>query len=174
MANVTHSDKLGRVAEDLAVIELSTRFEDCIVSQVVNNQLHDIEIRKNDEPLTSGICRIQVKATNSKKTSGSGQSYRIAIHHGGGMGSGKKENYKKGDVDFFLFYVFPEAKYYVIPADAIRGKLGAKLYVGFTPPEQKGSAIYEKYLEAWGLIADFLGLSTTEGETIDNTLAKFI
>jgi hypothetical protein len=46
MRNVTHTDKLGRVAEDLAIIKLSTLFEDCIVSHVVNNQLHDIEIRK--------------------------------------------------------------------------------------------------------------------------------
>lgn len=90
------------------------------------------------------------------------------------MGSGKKENYKKGDVDFFLFYVFPEAKYYVIPADAIRAKLGAKLYVGLPMPERRASAIYEKYLEAWGLIADFLGLLTKEGETTtDITLAEF-
>jgi hypothetical protein len=173
MANVTHSDKLGRVAEDLATIKLSTLFEDCIVSQVVNNQLHDIEIRKKDEPLTAGICRIQVKATNSKGSVAGSQFYAIAIHHGGGMGSGKKENYKKGDVDFFLFYVFPEAKYYVIPADAIRAKLGAKLYVGIPTPERRASAIYEKYLEAWGLIADFLGLLTKEEKTIDITLAEF-
>jgi hypothetical protein len=169
MRNVTHTDKLGRVAEDLAIIKLSTLFEDCIVSQIVNNQLHDIEIRKRDEPLTKGICRIQVKSTNSKGKVGGHQFYLMAIHHGG---SKDKAYYGREDADFFLFYVFPEGKFYVVPNDAVKGKSGTKLYVGLPKPKQ-ARAIYEKYLEAWGLIADFLGLSTTEGETIDTTLAKF-
>jgi hypothetical protein len=169
MANVTHVDKLGRVAEDLAIIKLSTLFENCIVSHVVNNQLHDIEIRKKDEPLTKGICRIQVKSTNSKGRRSGSECYGLSIHHSvGGTAS-----YKQGDVDFFLFFVFPEAKYYVVPAGAVGDRNRVMLYVGLSTPKQRGSAIYEKYLEAWGLIADFLGLSTKEEKTIDTTLATF-
>jgi hypothetical protein len=86
------------------------------------------------------------------------------------MGSGKKENYKHGDVDFFIFYVFPAAAFYVIPDEAIRGSLGTTLYAGLPKPH---GAKYEKCLEAWSLITDFLGLSTKEEKTIDSTLAKF-
>jgi hypothetical protein len=167
MVNVTHTDKLGRVAEDLVVIKLSSLFEDCIVSQVTNNQLHDVEIRKSDEKLTERICKIQVKATNSKQTRGAREAYFITIHHGAGMGSGKKENYKRGDVDFFIFYVFPPAAHYVIPDEAIRGSLGTTLYAGLPKPH---GAKYEKYLDAWPLITDFLGLPAKEEKTINNTL----
>jgi hypothetical protein len=66
MRDTTHTDKLGRVAEDLAVIKLSTLFIDCIVSHVVNTQPHDVEIWKKDETLTKGFCKIQVKSTSSK------------------------------------------------------------------------------------------------------------
>ena len=158
MRDVTHTDKLGRVAEDIAIIKLSTLFKDCIVSHVVNNQLHDIEIRKKDEALTKGICRIQVKATNSKGVVGGHQFYLVAIHHGSRE---KKVYYEREDTDFFLFYVFPEGKFYVVPTDAVNGKSGTKLYVGLPKPKQ-ARAIYEKYLEAWWLIAKFLGISTKE------------
>jgi hypothetical protein len=36
-----HTNRLGKVAEDIAIIKLSTLFEDCIISLVANNQLHD-------------------------------------------------------------------------------------------------------------------------------------
>jgi hypothetical protein len=168
--NTTHADNLGRVAEDLAIVKLSTRFENCIVSHVVNNQLHDVEIRKKDELLTKGICRIQVKSTNSKQRDGASEYYGLSIHHGvGGTAS-----YKQGDVDFFLFFVFPEAKYYVVPAHVVGDRNRVKLYFGLSKPKRSGSAICEKYLEAWDLIGDFLGLSKIEGESTDNTLTRYM
>jgi restriction endonuclease len=170
MRNVAHTDKLGRAAEDLAIIKLGTLFEGCIVSKVENNQLHDIEIRKKDEQLTENICKIQVKATNSKGVVGKSQFYAVTIQHG--AGSGKKQIYNLGDVNFFFFYVFPESKFYIVPAQALTGKLGVKLYINL--PRPNGPAEYEKYIEAWWLIGDFLGLSTKEGETTDDTLAKFL
>lgn len=174
MRNGTHTDKLGRIAEDLAMVKLSALFEDCIVSHVVNNQLHDVEIRRKDEPLTKGICRIQVKSSNSKGNDKHGQPfYAVGLHHSHyADGALKRITYEKKDADFFLFYIFPEAKFYVFPTDAVKGKHGMKLYVGL--PKPKIRVDYEKYLEAWELIADFLGLSTEEGKTIDNTLDKFM
>ena len=142
---VAHTDKLGRVAEDLALIQLATLFEECIVSKIENNQLHDIEIRKKDEKSTAGICRIQVKSTNSKRTAGPYQNYLINMRHGAGMGRGKKAPYERGDIDFFLFYVYPAARFYVVPENAIRGKSGAALYVGLPKPKTNK---YEKYLDA--------------------------
>jgi hypothetical protein len=118
MRNVAHTDKLGRVAEDLAIIELGARFEDCIVSKVENNQLHDIEIRKKGEPLTENICKVQVKATTSKRVIGDYQNYLVSIQHG--AGSGKKTRYDQEDLNFFFIYVFPVGKFYVIPVDALR------------------------------------------------------
>lgn len=171
MPKATHTDRLGSVAEDLAIIQLSTLFEDCIVSQVVNSQLHDLEIRKNDEQLTKGICRIQVKSTNSRGRVGGHQYYIVGIHHQSfvkGVGA-KKVTFETDTVDFFLFYVFPEGKFYVVPSDVARDKHAVKLYVGLPkPPQARG--IYEKYLEAWWMIADFLGVpteaQTTEAQTV--------
>jgi hypothetical protein len=177
---VTHTDKLGRVAEDLAIIKLSTLFPDCYVSQVVNGQLHDLEIRKKDEKLTRGICKIHVKATNSRGTSQGGVPfYHISIQHGHGkeqrLTGGKKIPYREGDNDFFLFYIFPEAKFYVVPSDVIKDRVGAKFYVGLTTPTRRDGGICEKYLEAWSLIAEFLGIATPIEEPpktklIDTTL----
>jgi len=174
MRDTTHTDKLGRVAEDLAVIKLSTLFKDCVVSHVVNNQPHDVEIRKKDEKLTKGICKIQVKSTTTKITTR--DSYHINIWYAKGAALGQKVRYDLDVLDFFLLYVFPEAKFYVVPADALEGKTGIQLYVGCTVPKRSTATVraHEKYLEAWWLIADFLGLSTQERKTVDNTLAEFI
>jgi hypothetical protein len=173
MRDTTHTDKLGRVAEDLAVIKLSTLFKDCIVSHVVNNQPHDVEIRKKDETLTKGICKIQVKSTSSRVSTRG--SYHINIWHAKGAALGQKVGYALDELDFFLLYVFPEAKFYVVPSDALGSRTGIQLYVGCdTPRHSTTQRTYEKYLEAWWLIADFLGLSTKEEITVDNTLAEFI
>jgi len=169
MRNVAHTDKLGRVAEDLAIIQLGTRFDDCIVSKVENNQLHDIEIRKKGEPLTENICKIQVKSTASKRVIGDYQNYLVTMHHG--AGGGKKAGYDQEGVNFFFFYVFPEGKFYIIPADVLKGKLGAALFVGLpTPKRKKNTAIYEKYLEAWWLIGDFLGVPTSDDKRETQTV----
>jgi hypothetical protein len=168
--NTTHSPMLGRLAEDLAIVKLSKKFENCIVSQVVNNQLHDLEIRRKDEFSTERICRIQVKSTSHKGRRSGSECYGLNIHHS----SRGTKSYKQADVDFFLFFVLPELAYYVVPADAVGDKNRAMLYVNLAQPERRGSAIYEDYLEKWNLIGDFLGVSTKEGETIDDTLTKFM
>jgi hypothetical protein len=174
MRDTTHTDQLGRVAEDLAIIKLSTLFNDCVVSHVVNNQPQDVEIRKKDETLTKGICKIQVKSTSSKQTKR--DSYHINIWYAKGAALGQKVGYNIDELDFFLLYVFPEAKFYVVPSGAIGTKTGIQLFVGCDTQRHSTATLrtYEKYLEAWWLIADFLGLSTTEGKTIDNTLAEFM
>jgi PD-(D/E)XK endonuclease len=167
MRNVAHTDKLGRLAEDLALIQLATLFEDCIISKVENNQLHDIEIRKKNETLTENICKIQVKSTNSKGVVGKHEFYAVTIQHG--AGSGKKQIYNRGDVNFFFFYVFPESTFYVVPAEVLTGKLGVKLYAGLARPKM-GPAEYEKYTEAWWLIGDFLGVPTSDDNREIQTL----
>jgi hypothetical protein len=153
-----HSGQLGLVAEEMAILKLSVLFQDCYVSQVVNNQLHDVEIRKKDETSTKGICRIQVKASTSKGIEGRQPFYAVGLHHKRYVwGEGTKgTRYEKDDVDFFLFYIFQEAKFYVFPSDAVRDKHGMKLYVGL--PKPKIRIDYEKYLEAWDLIGNFLGI----------------
>jgi len=166
--NVEHTDKLGRVAEDLAVLELATRLENCIVSKIGNNQLHDIEIRKKGEPLTENICKIQVKSTSSRRTVGDYQNYLVSIQHG--AGSGKKTGYDPEDLDFLFIYVFQAKKFYIIPTDAIKGKIGAALFVGLSQPKRKHSAIYEKYLDAWWLIGEFLGVQTPDDKRERQTL----
>jgi hypothetical protein len=171
MRDTTHTDKLGRVAEDLTTIKLSTLFKDCVVSHVVNNQPHDVEIRKKDEKLTKGICKIQVKSTTTKQSNR--DSYHINIVNAKGAALGQKVGYELDTLDFFLLYVFPEAKFYVVPSNAIGSRTGTQLYVGCPKPKH-GNAKFEKYLEAWWLIAEFLGLSTKEEITVDNTLAEFI
>jgi len=153
-----YSERLGRAAEDIAIVKLVTLFENCIVSQVANNQLHDLEIRKKDSLLVDEICRMQVKSTNSAVDKGGHQAYAVGIHHNNG--SGKRANYSEDDADFFLFYVFPEAKFYVVPTDAIEGRTGALLYAGLPTPRGKG--VYEGYLEAWDLIGEFLGLANPD------------
>jgi PD-(D/E)XK endonuclease len=173
MRDTTHTDQLGRVAEDLAIINLSTHFKDCIVSHVANNQLHDVEIRRKDEPLTKRICKIQVKATTHKTTTSGHNSYTVAFLSAKGAATGKKIAYNLDDVDFFLIYVFPEAKFYVVPTDAIETRTGTRLYVGCPKPTNAHARmLFEKYLEAWWLIADFLGMSTesqTQTKLADTT-----
>jgi len=157
----THTYKLGRLAEDLAIVKLSTLFNDCVVSQVVNNQHHDLEIRKKEETLVRGICKIQVKSTNSKHVKGTHKFYAAAIHHSKGR---RTIRYEKDDADFFLFYVYPEGKFYVFPSEVVNGLHGMKLYVGLPYPSQ-GKAVYEKYIETWQLIANFLGYTAQEEQT---------
>ena len=160
MRDTTHTDTLGRVAEDLAMIKLSTLFKDCIISHVVNNQAHDVEIRRNDETLTKGICKIQVKSTSSKQHMR--DSYHINIWYAKGAALGKKVGYDLDVLDFFLLYVYPEAKFYVVPSNAIGNRTGIQLYAGCANPKRSTATLrtHEKYLEAWWLIADFLGTQT--------------
>src|SRR5665647_429128 len=159
MRDTTHTDTLGRVAEDLAMIKLSTLFKDCIISHVVNNQAHDVEIRRNDETLTKGICKIQVKSTSSKQHMR--DSYHINIWYAKGAALGQKIGYDLDVLDFFLLYVYPEAKFYVVPTDAIGNRTGIQLYVGCDNLKRSSNTrTHEKYLEAWWLIAEFLGTQT--------------
>jgi hypothetical protein len=156
MRDTTHTDKLGRVAEDLATIKLSTLFKDCVVSHVVNNQPHDVEIRKKDEPLTKGICKIQVKSTTTRQSKR--DAYHINIVNAKGAALGQKVGYELHVLDFFLLYVFPEAKFYVVPSNAIGSRTGLHLYAGCAAKPRHGTAKFEQYLEAWWLIAEFLGI----------------
>jgi hypothetical protein len=142
---------MGGVAEDLACTRLALLFDECVVSKIVNGLPHDIEIRIKDEPLTDKICRIQVKSTNHTRVRPNGElCYLQTFHRGGG------KRYEIEDADFFLFYVWPAGKFYVVPGEAIQGKLGTLLYPDVERP--RGRAKFEKYLEAWPLIGDFLGV----------------
>ena len=142
---------MGGVAEDLACTRLALLFDECVVAKIVNGLPHDIEIRLKDEPLTNRICRIQVKSTNHTSVRPNGQPFYLQMFHRSG---GKR--YEIEDADFFLFYVFPAGKFYVVPSEAIQGKLGTRLYADV--PKPRGRAKFEKYLEAWNLIGDFLGV----------------
>jgi hypothetical protein len=169
MRDTTHTDKLGRVAEDLATIKLSTLFKDCVVSHVVNNQPHDVEIRKIDEARTKGICKIQVKSTTTKRANY--DSYHINVVNAKGAALGQKVGYELDILDFFLLYVFPEAKFYVVPSNAIGSRTGLHLYVGCdTPRHSTTQRPYEKYLEAWWLIGDFLSIPTSDDKRETQTL----
>jgi hypothetical protein len=169
MRDTTHTDKLGRVAEDLATIKLSTLFKDCVVSHVINNQPHDVEIRRIDETLTKGICKIQVKSTTTRQSKR--DSYHINIWYAKGAALGQKVGYNLDDLDFFLLYVFPEAKFYVVPSSALGTKTGIQLFVGCdTPRHRTTERPYEKYLEAWWLIGDFLGVPTSDDKRETQTL----
>jgi hypothetical protein len=168
MPKVKHSVLLGGAAEDLACTKLALLFEDCVITKVVNGKSHDIEIRTQDEPLTEKICRIQVKSTNHVGVRPDGNLYYLQMFH-----KSQGRRYERDDADFFLLYVFPVGKFYTVPSEAIQGRVGTRLYVD--TPKPHGRARYEKYLEAWDLIGEFLGVPPKYdgGDLKTNSLTMF-
>ncbi len=86
---------------------------------------------------TGKVSRVQVKSSWTKrqnvyqfKTSGSGRPYR------------------EGEVDFIVVLVVPEAAWYVIPAEAVRGRDCATV----SPHIRKRRGRLEKYRDAWELM----------------------
>jgi PD-(D/E)XK endonuclease len=161
-----HTGKMGEVVEGLVMLNLATRFKDCIVSDVTNNQPHDVEIRRKDEKFVEGICKIQVKSTTTR--SRKVDSYHVNF----ARGTDKRAMYAPDDADFFLVYVFPESTFYVIPQEAAAGIYGTRLYVGCKKPIHASAGKCERYVEAWHLIGDFLKIQDDATRTEGTLLAS--
>ena len=86
---------------------------------------------------TGRFVSVQVKSTAYKYETG----YNCSIRGG-------HKPYPAGSFDFVAAYVVPVDIWYIIPAEAIRGKRAVMLY-----PELK-TAKYEQYREAWHLLRE--------------------
>jgi len=62
--------------------------------------------------------------------------------------SGGKVAYAEGNLDFLVAYIVPENAWYVLPIAAIGGRASLWFY-----PHQESKARFEKYREAWCLMA---------------------
>jgi hypothetical protein len=63
------------------------------------------------------------------------------------MGPGRRR-YQPGSVDFFAVYLVPEDQWYIIPYEAMEGRMTLHI----TPGGKRQK--YGKYLEAWHLLME--------------------
>ena len=84
-----------------------------------------------------GFWRVQVKRATPDRP---GEYLAKAASHG--------RPYTKGEVDFIAAHVVDENIWYIVPVEAFEGRLSLYLH-----PRPGSKAKYEKYREAWCLLA---------------------
>ena len=85
-----------------------------------------------------GFLRVQVKSTARYAES------RYRVKNGGW----DDEVYTRHEIDFIVAYIVPENLWYVVPIAAVASRKGLRFY-----PHSGRKARYEKYREAWCLMA---------------------
>lgn len=97
--------------------------------------------RKFDVGVENGrrVLRVQVRSTIYKRR---GREYSVNM-----MGPGRRR-YEPGSVDFFAVYLVPEDQWYIIPYEA----MGGRMTLHITPGGRRQR--YGKYLEAWDLLME--------------------
>jgi PD-(D/E)XK endonuclease len=81
--------------------------------------------------------RVQVKSTQRYAES----RYRVKA-------AGWKATYTRDEIDFLVAWIIPENLWYVVPIHAFASRKGLRFY-----PHGGRKALYEKYREAWCLMA---------------------
>jgi hypothetical protein len=84
-----------------------------------------------------GFLRVQVKSTARYQ----GHAYRI-------KGESKARHYSKDNIDFLAVHIVPENVWYIVPVEAF-----AEVRALHFNPRARPRAKYEKYREAWCLLA---------------------
>jgi hypothetical protein len=85
----------------------------------------------------SRCWRVQVKSAYVKSAGGYGTSL---------FGGTRRRAYTCDDIDFLIAYAVPEDAWYVVPVEVFRRVKVVRFYPG-------GASRYEKYREAWCLMA---------------------
>jgi len=88
------------------------------------------------------LRRVQVKSTSSP---GFGR-YNVGAQHFHGRGA---HAYTREEIDFVVAYIVPRNIWYVVPIKALLKKKHMQLY----PDGSRWGGKYEKYCEAWHLLA---------------------
>ena len=85
-----------------------------------------------------GFLRVQVKSTQRYSES----RYRVKA-------AGWKATYTGAEIDFLVAYIVPEDVWYVVPIEVFETRTAVK----FFPTSKRRMSRFEKYREAWCLIA---------------------
>src|SRR5580693_1147859 len=95
----------------------------------------------------ANFLRVQVKSTTSR----SGAGYRCMFK----PNYLKKRDYSLKEIDLFAAYVIPEDAWYLIPAVLLLGERRKTMAMlcPQKPPAKKASYCYERYRDAWALLA---------------------
>ncbi len=108
------------------------------------------ETQQYDRIVDNGnrCLRVQIKTTSGTTCPG---IYYIDSTHRASKAQAKGKNkvaYTKDEIDFLVIYVLPEETWYIIPVEALRGRLCLTIRVADSP--QPGNL--EAYKEAWPLL----------------------
>jgi hypothetical protein len=88
------------------------------------------------------ILRVQVKSTYQQKRNGLYQVFCARCLRHGWM------PYDSSEIDILAVHVHPEHAWYIIPIQALRGRLSVVVY----PGQQPEPGLYASYREAWHLL----------------------
>lgn len=95
--------------------------------------------RQRRQADTGILSRVQVK---SVATLYRGQYQVLAAH-----GNRKKRPYLKGEIEFLAVYIFPTNTWYIMPLEALGGKMRLRF-----PKKPNPRHKFSPYLEAWHLL----------------------
>jgi hypothetical protein len=90
------------------------------------------------------LWRVQVRSTSAP---GGLRGYFLRTVHG--CGGGRRMPYDASQIDFLVAYVIPYSAWYVIPISFVGSRRTINLY----PNKPKSRAKWEKFREAWCLMA---------------------
>ncbi len=88
--------------------------------------------------------RVQVKSTDFRNRFGA-----YCCNTTGSRNHRATRRYSRRQVDFLALYVIPEDAWYIIPIDALNGRLSVLLY----PHRKSKRSLFEHFREAWHLLA---------------------
>jgi hypothetical protein len=89
------------------------------------------------------ICKVQIKSTLHKLTSGRNDCYKVNA----AKGRGCKKKYKSENVDVLAVYIHALDCWYIIPFNAVEA-VSVRLY----PHRKEVDGRYEQYKERWEIL----------------------
>ncbi|PYX61152.1 MAG: hypothetical protein DMG73_04715 [Acidobacteria bacterium] len=131
-----HPKRCGEIAE------LAFSFKACGMGFVVSKPYGDSAAYDFVVGAKKHLRRVQVKSTSSP---GFGR-YNVGAQHFHGRGA---HAYTREEIDFVVAYIVPRNIWYVVPIKALLKKKHMQLY----PDGSRWGGKYEKYCEAWHLLA---------------------
>ena len=122
-------------AAEAAFLARATRLNFCVCLPWGDSERFDSVVTRDH-----GFLRVQVKSA----TMYAGNRYRVKTAGASGA------VYTSAEIDFFVAYIVPEDIWYIIPIEAIGHRKGVRFY---PHTRRKSRAQFEKYREAWCLLA---------------------
>ena len=93
------------------------------------------------------LLRVQVKSTFcAGRNSANGFSIPVSCHN-------RQRRYSIDDVDFIVGFIAKHDTWYLIPIEAVGGRIAIRVYPG-KRRIKPGCGMYEQYREAWHLLLD--------------------